>query len=310
LYGGNDGTESGSGDVTRGFLHHVGVDPDLRRAVRAGVMLGVWLAGLYLALDTVGSFIHEGGVAKDAHAYWLTAHGGNLYGIPPGSKDAYLYSPAFAQLVRPLALLPFAWFAGICMALDAAAFMWLLAPLGWRWIAPIMVFIIPDELMLGQITGIITAAVVLAATGRGGWSAVGWLTKVAPGAFSLAWLFSRRDWRGLASAIGWTGGICLVSFAVWPSAWIDWFHFLTTASTSPWTPVREAVALVLVLVGGRRGWWWAIPVALVISAPVLGGFYVLAALAGLARLGPSARREALGRASGRVGFLVASAERA
>jgi hypothetical protein len=294
--------------VTRELLHHVAVDQDLRRAVLIGVMLGLWLAGAYHALDTIGSYVHDGGVAKDAHAYWLTAHGGKLYGNPPGSKDAYLYSPVFAQLVRPLALLPFAWFAGICMALDAVAFVWLLAPLGLRWLAPIMLFIVPDELMLGQITGIITAAVVLAATGRGGWSAVGWLTKITPGVFSLAWLFSRREWRGLASAIGWTCGICLLSFAVWPSAWSDWFHFLTTTSTSPWTPPREAVALVLVLVGGRRGWWWVIPVALVIAAPVLGGFYVLTTLTGLARLARSARREGAGRAGERIGVLVASAE--
>jgi hypothetical protein len=304
----NDCWESRSPDVAQGFLHHVAVDPDLRRAVLIGVMLGLWLAGVYHALDTMGSYLHDGGVAKDAHAYWLTAHGGKLYGNPPGSKDAYLYSPVFAQLVRPLALLPFAWFAGICMALDAVAFVWLLAPLGLRWLAPIMLFIVPDELMLGQITGIITFAVVLAATGRGGWSAVGWLTKITPGVFSLAWLLSRREWRGLASAIGWTCGICVLSFAVWPSAWSDWFHFLTTTHTSPWTPVREAVALVLVLVGGRRGWWWVIPVALVIAAPVLGGFYVLTTLTGLARLARSARREAGGRAGEPIGVLVPSAE--
>jgi hypothetical protein len=277
--------------------------------MRVGVMLGLWLAGAVVVVDTFASYAQYGGVAKDAHAYWLTAHGGRLYGIPPGSKDAYLYSPAFAQVVRPLGLLPFAWFAGVCIALDTVAFVWLLAPLGWRWVLPIMLFTVP-ELILGQVTGIITAAVVLAATGRGGWSAVGWLTKITPGAFSLAWSFARRDWRGLAAALGWTAGIVLVSLALWPSAWSDWLHFLTTTSMSPWTPVREAAALVLVLVGGWRGWWWVLPVALVVAAPVLGGLYVLTSLTGLARLAPSARSEVLVRAAERTGTLVASAERA
>jgi Glycosyltransferase family 87 len=261
------------------------VDPDLRRAIRIGVVLGLWLAGAYLALDTLVAYHQYGGVAKDAHAYWLTAHGGKLYGIAPGTKDAYLYSPAFAQVVRPLALLPFAWFAAICMVLDALAFAWLLAPLGLRWAAPIMLFTVP-ELMPAQVTGIITAGVVLAVTGRGGWSAVGWLTKITPGAFSVAWLLSRRDWRGVAAALGWTAAISLVSFALWPSAWSAWFHFLISTPTSPWTPVREGAALVLVLVGGRRGWWWVVPVALAVAAPVLGGLYVLTALTGLARLAP------------------------
>jgi hypothetical protein len=283
------------------------VDHDLRRAVRIGVILGLWLAGTYLTIDTLVSYAHYGGVAKDAHAYWLTAHGGKLYGIPPGSRDAYLYSPAFAQVVRPLALLPFGVFAAICMVLDAAAFVWLLRPLGWVWTAPIMLFTVP-ELMPAQVTGIITATVVLAATGRGGWSAVGWLTKITPGALLAAWLVSRRDWRGLAAAVTWTAGITLVSFVIWPSAWLDWFHFLTTTSNSPWTAVRGVVALALVLVGGRRGWWWVVPVALVVSAPVLGGLYVLTALTGLARLAPSAQRDPAGTGRGRTGALV-SAER-
>jgi hypothetical protein len=284
------------------------VDHDLRRAVRVGVILGLWLAGTYLTIDTLLSYAHYGGVAKDAHAYWLTARGGKLYGIPPGSKDAYLYSPAFAQVVRPLALLPFGVFAGICMALDAIAFVWLLRPLGWVWTAPIMLFTVP-ELMPAQVTGIITASVVLAATGRGGWSAVGWLTKITPGALLAVWLVSRRDWRGLFAAVSWTAGISLVSFAIWPSAWFDWYDFLTSTSSPPLTAIRGVVALVLVLVGGRRGWWWVLPVALVVSAPVLGGLYVLTALTGLARLAPSAQADARA-GSGHPNTLVATGKRA
>lgn len=293
-----------------GVLHHVAVDQDLRRALRIGVMLGLWLAGIYVVLDTFHLYAVYGGVGKDAHAYWLTAHTDKLYTTAPGTPDAYLYSPAFAQVVRPFAwALPFGVFSALCMVVDTAAFVWLLRPLGWVWTAPIMLFIVP-ELILGQVTGIITAAAVLAASGRGGWSAVGFLTKVTSGGLSVAWLFSRRDWRGLAAAVGWTAGISLLSFAFWPSAWFDWFHFLTSTSTPALTAVRGLAALVLVLLGGRRGWWWAIPVALVVSAPVLGGLYVLTALTGLARLSPSAQVDLGGAGSGRAGTLVASAKRA
>jgi hypothetical protein len=132
-------------------------------------------------------------------------------------------------------------------------------------------------------------AVVLAMLGRPGWWAVGWLTKITPGVLGAVWCVSRRDWHGVLVAALWTGGICLVSFVIWPSAWVDWARFLAGTPSSTYTATRELIALALVVIGARRSWWWVMPVALVVSAPVLGGFYILTSLTALARLAPSAR---------------------
>ena len=46
----------------------------------------------------------------DAHAYW-TAWQGGMYDTPWLVNGAYSYSPAFAQLIWPLTLLPWPVFA-------------------------------------------------------------------------------------------------------------------------------------------------------------------------------------------------------
>ncbi len=45
--------------------------------------------------------------------------------------DAYLYSPAFAQVISVTTWLPWPVFAALWAGLEAAAFLWLLRPLGW-----------------------------------------------------------------------------------------------------------------------------------------------------------------------------------
>jgi hypothetical protein len=262
-----------------------------RDAVRRGVQLGAGLSGVLIAVKALIDMRRHGGLAKDAHAYWLTAHHASLYGPPPGSRDAYLYSPAVAQVIHPLALLPFPWFACIIIACDIAAFVWMLFPLPPSWAVPLLLLTAPD-LVVGQVTGIIAMAVVLAVLGRAGWWSVGWLTKVAPGALGVVWHVSRFNWRQLLTAAVWTAVVTVVSFVLWPSAWVQWWHFLTGNSSSTYTLTREVAAVILVVIGARLGWWWVIPVALVISAPVLGGFYVLTPLVALVRLAPSRRDQA------------------
>ena len=42
------------------------------------------------------------GLGYDSHAYWLAVQDmGRLYGAPALARDAFLYSPAFAQLIWP-----------------------------------------------------------------------------------------------------------------------------------------------------------------------------------------------------------------
>jgi hypothetical protein len=68
---------------------------------RAGVLqvaAGLW--AIFYLVVAIG-----GGAGYDSHAYWLTRRG-SRYLAAPGRHDAYLYSPAFAQVIRPLTLLP------------------------------------------------------------------------------------------------------------------------------------------------------------------------------------------------------------
>lgn len=65
------------------------------------------------------------------------------YDQPPGYLDAYLYSPLFKQLVQPFAMLPFKVFFGLWMVVEAAIFVWLLAPLSLRWAIRLLTKITP-----------------------------------------------------------------------------------------------------------------------------------------------------------------------
>ena len=56
--------------------------------------------------------------------YWLTRHGID-YALNPGQRDAYLYAPAFADLIRPLTMLPWPVFALAWFAAAATAYWWL-----------------------------------------------------------------------------------------------------------------------------------------------------------------------------------------
>jgi hypothetical protein len=256
--------------------------------LRRLLLIEFWLAGAVTSYLFWVGYAREGAIGEDAHAYWLTAHTDHLYGAPPGAMDAFLYSPAFAQVIRPLTTLPFAWFCVIVIAVDVAAFIWLMWPLGWRWWVPLLGFLAP-ELVLGQVTGLLTVAAVLAVTGRAGWWAAGWLTKVTPGVLGATWCVGRRDWRGLGMSLAWSGAIAALSFVVWPRAWFDWVGFLRSSPGSPRLAVLTAAALGLALLGARRGWLWVIPVGLLLSAPtpvlaVRGVVPHLAFLCGLVRL--------------------------
>jgi hypothetical protein len=221
---------------------------------------------------------------QDAHAYWRTAHSHLLYTAPPGTHDAFLYSPAFAQVIRPVAELPFGWFAAMMIAVDVACFAWLLAPLGWKWAVPVL-FFLAQGFVLGNIIGLLTVVAVLGVGGRAGWWSVGYLTKVTPGLVGAAWYAARGQWRLVLVSWAWTGVAAAVSYLIWPDAWHDWIRFLAGSGT-PWTTARLVVGLALVVVGARRGWWWVVPVVLVVSAPVFGQGTV-GYLAGLVRLRPA-----------------------
>ena len=115
------------------------------------------------------------------------------------------------------------------------------------------------------------------------------LTKVTPGV-GLAWFAVRREWKPLLVALGVTGAIAGVSYALDPKAWADWlaYNLGNTASGAPanqfsiaiplW--VRLPAALALVAWGGLTDRRWTVPAAATLALPALwpAGLAVLAAL--------------------------------
>ena len=70
-----------------------------------------WLALIPGGLLFVGMQVYvywqTGNIGLDSHAYWLAAREPDTwYTRPPAYRDAFLYSPAFGQVLQPLSVLP------------------------------------------------------------------------------------------------------------------------------------------------------------------------------------------------------------
>lgn len=255
--------------------------------------MGLALAlGLFVVSDDVLHYLREGPVMFDAHAYWLTGQGQfDGYDRVPGQTDAYLYSPAFAQIIRVITWLPWPAFAILWFLLELMVFVWLLRPLGAAWTIVLLVWCLP-ELLIGNIYGFLAAAVVLALTRVPALWALPLLTKPSLGV-GLIWHLVRREWWPLAVAIATTVGIVVVSYVLSPSLWRDWVDLLVAASSgasSVGLAIRLAAAALLIALGALRGWSWIVPFALLLALPLVGGPSVLSLLAAVPRLwldGPS-----------------------
>ncbi|MEO6295149.1 MAG: glycosyltransferase family 87 protein [Candidatus Limnocylindria bacterium] len=229
----------------------------------------------------------------DARAYWALELDDLYARGEVGGVDAYLYSPAFAQLMTPLTWLPWPVFGGLWAALNLGALTWMAGPA----IAGLLLVIpgspLIDEVGTGNIHLLIAAAIVLALRWPAAW-AFPLLTKVTPGV-GLLWLAGARRWRSLAIALGATLLIVLVSFVLAPSLWFDWRNVLTGNVDRPiptevavipgplWA--RTAIGAVVVGIGGWRGWHWTVPVAATLALPVpwSSGLTILVACIWLAR---------------------------
>jgi Glycosyltransferase family 87 len=257
---------------------------------RLGVGL-VWVLAAYYASWAVPSLIRSDFVGIDSHAYWLTGHtGGSLYTLPAGSQDAFLYSPVFAAAVRPLTLLPYSVFAVVWAAIALSLFAWLLRRTPLVWSVPLFVAVCVPELMMGNIYALLATALVLAYTPGSrpaGAAAVAFLvlTKITPGLTGL-WYVARWEVKRIAIAAATTVGLVAVTFAVAPQWWIDYAHFLTQGGSHPTSlfPARVALALVLAVVAARSGRAELLPVAVLLSLPVLGGPTAFSVLAAVPRL--------------------------
>ncbi len=241
-------------------------DPGLVRAARTGLLVGLWVTGLAMV-----AYLFLGGaqMGLDSHAYWLASQVEHPYGAEPHAIDAFLYSPLFLQVFRPLGLIPWPAFVILWAVIQASAVWWLLRPLGLAWRIPLLLLCVP-EFVLGNVHALLALSLVLGFA-RPGWWALLPLTKVAPAAPVVLWLMVRGEWRRLASFAAWTVALVTVSVLVSPTLWAEWLAFLTRPrdlDLAMW--VRLAMSAVVVVMAARRGWVWALPLAVLLAIPTDG----------------------------------------
>ncbi len=260
-------------------MHDLGGSVLLRRLARDGFVL---LAAAFVLLRLLG--VTPWDRAIDAYAYWGTRDGALYDGSLAGTLGAYLYSPAFAQMLAPLVWLPWTVFLAVWTAILLAAYGWTvrLAAL------PLLLFLpIPADIATGNIHLLYAAVIVAGFRFPAAWAFMA-LTKVTP-FIGVAWFAARREWRSFFIACGVTATLALVSFLLDPAAWRTWIDILAGSSSTPVdTPgwylpvpllVRLPIALVVVVVAARLDRPWLLPVAVTLALPVvwLNGLAILAA---------------------------------
>lgn len=231
-----------------------------------------------IAFEAIRFYASNHWLGADAGAYWHAWHTGKLYGLPPGALDAYLYSPAFAEVTRPLALLPRNAFCITWIAVEATVFMWLLRPLGRWWGSAGFLMCVP-ELCLGNVYGLYALVLVVGFRAPGAWS-LPVLTKITTGQ-GLLWFTVRREWRRLFIALATVGTVVAVSFAADHRLWLDWFHFLDQHRPDNLMRIRVLAACAVTAVGARTDRRWLLPVAVMLSCPtfnLLKGVSILSAI--------------------------------
>lgn len=250
----------------------------------------LWLAlipgALLFACMQVWVHATHGMIGADSHAYWVAARVPESWYIrPPAHWDAYLYSPAFAQLLWPLGQLPWRVFQVVWIAGQTGVLTWLLAPLGWRRALSIAPFFV-TELLLGNIYIFFAGALVLMVVRAPSALALPLLTKIAPGGVGV-WLLARGEWKAAGRAALISMAIVAVSLVIDHDAWFRWVRFLaenSMTSRGGFASVRLVAALVVVVWAARRGWAWLLAPAMILACPVVGGYGPLAVLGALPRL--------------------------
>jgi len=210
----------------------------------------------------------------DMHTYWATRDGFSYHQGDPYTIGAYLYAPAFAQVLSPITTLPWPWFAALWTAAIAAVYIWLVG----RWAFPLLLTgAVALELYLGQIDIFIAAAIVVGFRYPVVW-AFPLLTKIAPG-IGLLWFVFRREWRNLALALTATVAIAAVSALIAPDMWRAWYELLYRTvferqavdgaylAIPVW--LRLPIGVAVIAWGARTDRHWTVPVAVLLAMPIL-----------------------------------------
>ncbi len=239
------------------------------------VAVAMWVAVIALsnpAINVSDPFSGQVVTAQDARSYY----GLNLADLYTGRSDwntigAYPYSPAFAQLVYPLDLLPWAVFVAAWTAILIGAVYWLTGPdlflLG--------LVVGAMEIAGGNITLLLAVAIVAGFRRPWTWAFV-ILTKITPGV-ALLWFALRREWRSLVIALGATALVLAVSFLILPGQWRAWVELLVAnqGKGGTWAAipipllVRLPIGVLLVVWGAPRNQRWTVPVCAMLALPAL-----------------------------------------
>jgi hypothetical protein len=225
-----------------------------------------YIALVWLRIVPYAAPVPDYGPMFDARGFWIAWDGG-LYDIPWGQYEAYVYSPAFAQLLWPFTLLPWPVFAAGWTIASIGCLFWMRVP--WMIAFPGVI----DDILRGNIHVFLAASIVLALRRPAAW-AFGILTKVTP-AIGLVWHMVRAEWRAVAIALGVTGVIVGVSFVFSADLWLEWFSLLAdnadTTARIRVIPlplvVRLPIGIVLIAYGARTNRAWLVPIGVMLGLP-------------------------------------------
>ena len=244
-------------------------------AAAVAIWLVVWAFG-----EPWSRFLVAG---QDARCYWVPGYDAPYALSEWTAPIAYVYSPAFLQLLAPLKVLAWEPFLGIWTVLLLLAVRFLSGP---RLFALALVVAVP-ELIGGNIHLLVAVAIVIGFRYPAAWSLI-LLTKITPG-IGLLWFAVRREWRSLGIALGATAAIVAVSLVVDPRAWLEWFGVIGASvgkTSGTWAAIpiplwfRLPIAVAVVVWGARTDRRWAVPVAAMLALPALwyGGLAILLAV--------------------------------
>ena len=244
------------------------------------------------------------GTGQDARCYYQATLANPYLHSDWNDPIAYVYSPAFLQLVSPLTALPWQAFMAAWTALLIAAVRFLTGP---RLLVAGLVFpFTAMEVAGGNISLLLAAAIVLGFRWPWTWSLV-LLTKITPG-IGLLWFAVRREWQALGIALGATVVIGVISFVLLPDQWRSWVDVVarnvaagkngTWASVPVPLLIRLPIAVAIVVWGARTDRRWTVPVASMLALPALwyGGLSMLLAVIPLLRPAVASRPEPPGSA--------------
>jgi hypothetical protein len=264
------------------------IDPRVWPLLRDGLTIVGLIVGLFYV------WMLQPGAPFDAHAYYAADLADPYHGARLNGFDAYLYSPAFAQMLEPLRAVPFETFILVWRLAALVVLVWLAGPLT---LPVLLLGPVASELNAGNINLFVAAAVVAGFRFPAVWGFI-LLTKVTPGV-GLLWFAVRREWRALGIAAAATAAVVLVSFAVAPGLWRDWIALLTSEGQAGHRPDFEVVALALplrlviaamvVTWGARNDYRWSVPVAVFLAMPA-SWWITLSVLVALVALQAGSRR--------------------